>query len=39
MKHLWRDMFPTEWEELRQAHRSLADKLRPGVYDLGWLKR
>lgn len=37
LKYLWRDLFPKEWEALRQAHARLANKLRPGVYDHGWL--
>ncbi len=39
LKHLWREHFPAEWEALRVAHRKLADRLRPGVYDFGFLLR
>jgi hypothetical protein len=38
-KHLWRDLFPTEWAELREAHRALAARLQDGVYDYGFLRR
>ena len=38
LKHLWRDLFPAEWEELRAAHKALAERLRPGVYDYGFLR-
>ena len=38
-KHLWRDLFPTEWAELKAAHKTLADRLRSGVYDYGFLRR
>jgi hypothetical protein len=34
-----RDLFPTEWEELRAAHRALAARLQDGVYEFGFLKR
>ena len=39
LKHLWREHFPAEWEALREAQRRLADRLRPGVYDFGFLLR
>lgn len=38
-KHLWRDLFPTEWAELREAHRALAARLQDGVYEFGFLRR
>lgn len=38
IKHLWRDLFPAEWEALKQKHKALADKLKPGIYDLGFLR-
>lgn len=38
LKHLWRDLFPDEWAELREAHKALAERLKPGVYDFGFLK-
>ena len=39
LKHLWRDLFPTEWAELKAAHKALADRLEAGVYEYGFLKR
>lgn len=39
LKSLWRDLYKEDWEELRGLHKALANKLRPGVYDLGWLRR
>lgn len=38
-KHLWRDLFPTEWAELTAAHKALAARLQDGVYDHGFLRR
>jgi len=39
LKHLFREYDPEGWKELQVALKALADKLRPGVYDLGFLKR
>ena len=39
LKHLWRDLFPEEWDALKAAHKSLAERLRPGVYEFGFLLR
>ena len=39
LKHLWRDLFPAEWVELKEAHRKLALRLADGVYEYGFLKR
>lgn len=39
LKHLWRDLFPEEWAELKEAHKALADRLQGGVYEYGFLKR
>lgn len=39
LKHLWRDLFPDDWKELKAAHKALADELRPGVYTYGFLKK
>jgi hypothetical protein len=39
LKHLWREHFAEDWEALRASHKRLADKLRPGVYDFGFLLR
>ena len=38
LKHLWRDLFPTEWAELQTTFKALSDRLRPGVYTYGFLK-
>ena len=38
LKHLWRDLFPTEWEALQAAFKALSAKLQPGVYTYGFLK-
>jgi hypothetical protein len=38
-KHLWRDLFPTEWAALKALHKALADRLQDGVYDYGFLRR
>jgi len=37
LKHCWRDLFPVEWKDLQVSFKALADKLRPGVYDHGFL--
>jgi len=37
LKHLWREMFPDHWKELQLAFKRLSDKLRPGVYEHGFL--
>lgn len=39
LKHLWRDLFPTEWAALKNAHKALSDRLRDGVYFYGFLRR
>lgn len=39
LKHLWKGLYSEEWAELQKAHRALADRLRSGVYDYGFLKR
>lgn len=38
-KNLWRDLFPTEWAELKALHKALAGRLQDGVYDYGFLRR
>jgi len=38
LKHLWRDLFPTEWKALQEASKALSLRLQPGVYDYGFLK-
>ena len=39
LKHLWRDLFPKEWEELQVAFKLLTARLKDGVYEYGFLKR
>jgi hypothetical protein len=39
LKHLWRDYYSEKWEELRKAHKSLAERLQEGVYEYGFLKK
>jgi hypothetical protein len=38
LKHLFRDLFPAEWEELQAAFKALAERLQPGVYTYGFLR-
>lgn len=38
-KHIFRELFPTEWAELTAAHKALAARLRDGVYEHGFLRR
>ena len=38
LKHLFRDLFPTDWENLQASFKVLGNKLRPGVYEYGFLK-
>lgn len=38
-KHLWRELYSEDWKELQVAFKVLADKLRPGVYEHGFLLR
>jgi hypothetical protein len=39
LKHLWRDYYSEKWEELKKAHKSLAERLQEGVYEYGFLKK
>jgi len=39
LKHLWRDLFPSEWANLQTVFKRLAEKLKPGVYEHGFLIR
>jgi hypothetical protein len=39
LKHLWRDLFPTEWAGLKAAHKALAELLEEGVYTYGFLRK
>ena len=38
LKHLFREYDPEGWKGLQGALKALADKLRPGVYEHGFLK-
>lgn len=39
VKHLFRDLFPTEWKELQEAFKALSTRLAEGVYTYGFLLR
>jgi len=39
LKHLWRDYYPEKWEEMKKAHKALAERLQEGVYEYGFLKK
>jgi hypothetical protein len=39
LKHLFREHAPEGWKRLQEAFKALGDKLRPGVYDHGFLRR
>lgn len=38
LKHLFREYDPAGWEALQRAFKTLSDRLRPGVYDHGFLR-
>lgn len=38
LKHLWRDLFPTDWMDLQTAFKALSERLKPGVYEYGFLR-
>lgn len=38
LKHLFREYSPAGWAALQTAFKALGDKLRPGVYDHGFLR-
>jgi len=38
-KHLFRELYPEEWKELQNAFQVLADRLKPGVYTYGFLRK
>lgn len=38
LKHLFREYDPAGWEALQRAFKALSDRLRPGVYDHGFLR-
>jgi hypothetical protein len=37
LKLVWKEYFPEEFKEFRQLYRNLEDRMRPLVYDLGFL--
>ncbi len=39
LKLLWKEYFPEQFKELRDKYKLLEDKLRPMVYELGFLKK
>lgn len=39
LKNFWREVDPNGWKALQVAFRALGDKLRPGVFDHGFLLR
>ena len=39
LKQLWRALYPDDWEALTEAHKALAARLKPGVYEFGFLKK
>ncbi len=39
LKAVWKLYLPEEFEEFKRHYRILADKMRPMVYELGFLRR
>lgn len=39
LKHLFKEYEPEAWKALQASLKALADKLRPGVYDFGFLRQ
>ena len=39
LKALWKEYMPKEFAEFRSLYNKLADKMRPMVYELGFLKK
>jgi len=39
LKHLWRDYYSENWEEIKAAQKKLSERLRDGVYSYGFLKK
>jgi hypothetical protein len=37
LKLLWKEYFPEEFKEFRQLYKNLEDRMRPLVYELGFL--
>lgn len=38
LKIIWKEFFPQEFKEFKEAYKKLEDRLRPLVYELGFLK-
>jgi hypothetical protein len=38
LKNLWRETDPNGWKSLQVAFKALSDKLRPGVFEFGFLR-
>jgi hypothetical protein len=39
LKLLWKEYFPEQFKEFRNKYKALEDKMRPMVYELGFLKQ
>ena len=39
LKGIWKQYFPDEFKEFKELYKKLADKMRPMVYELGFLKK
>ena len=39
LKLVWKEYFPEEFKEFRQLYKNLEDRMRPLVYELGFLKK
>ena len=38
LKALWKEYMPEQYKEFQTLYKALADKMRPMVYELGFLK-
>jgi hypothetical protein len=39
LKHLWRDLFADRYKAIKAKHKALAERLREGVYEYGFLRK
>ena len=39
LKLVWKEYFPEEFKEFRQLYKNLEDRMRPMVYELGFLMK
>jgi TRAP-type mannitol/chloroaromatic compound transport system substrate-binding protein len=39
LKLVWKEYFPQEFKHFRQLYKNLEDRMRPLVYELGFLKK